>query len=77
MILLVGLTIVLHGPLPFPLTCVIPSFNFNVQSPDAVIVPDIIVEVPLHIKAAPLVIVATGRVFTVTIALGVVALQVP
>lgn len=63
---LVGLTMVFQAPLPVPVTWV-PSFNFNVHVPVAVIVPAIVADPPLQIKVEALVIPAIGRAFTVTV----------
>ena len=64
-VVVVGLTLLLHDPLPLPVT-VPPLLNVNVQEPVAVIVPLTVVLPPLQIVVAVLVIAATGRVFTVT-----------
>ena len=55
-------------PLPVPVVLPPELFNVNVHAPFAVIVPLTEVLVLLQIEAAPLVIAATGRAFTVTTA---------
>ena len=60
-----GLTLILKL-LPVPVSCE-PSLRVNVQVPLALTVPLIAVLLPLHMAVAPLVILAVGEVFTVTV----------
>ena len=74
MVVELGLTDLLHVPLPVPVTVPPPApFNVNVQAPEAVIEPPIVVLEPLHIVTLPLVIEAVGRAFTKTDAVDAVA----
>ena len=65
---MVGETDLVQLPLPVPVTVPPELLKVNDQAPEAVIVPLNVVLEPAQIVALPLVMAATGRAFTATVA---------
>lgn len=60
-----GVTLLLQVPLPVPVTVPPPLFRVNVQAPEAVTFPVMVVLFPLQIAVLALVTEAVGRELTV------------
>ena len=74
MVVVDGLTVLLHVPLPVPVT-VPPLLRVRVHAPLAVMVPVTAAVPPLHIVDVVPVIAAIGRVFTVIVTLPVKSVE--